>query len=211
MKLLIGSKNRDKFTEISEIFTELEIELVSGADLRDLPDVLEDADTIEGNAIKKAREMAMESGMVTLADDTGLFVDTLSGNPGVYSARYAGERCSYRDNRLKLLKEMQNKQVRTARFVTVAALADAKGNLLATTTGKVEGEIILKERGNKGFGYDSIFLCHETGLTFAEMDSEQKHQVSHRGRAIRKMIDLLKNLKNNKRSDYGKSKNIQAI
>jgi len=106
MKILIGTKNRDKFSEIREILSDLDFELLSAADFDDLPDVVEDKDTIEGNAIKKAEEMALRSKMYVLADDTGLFVDALDGDPGVYSARYAGETCSYRDNRMKLLDEM---------------------------------------------------------------------------------------------------------
>jgi XTP/dITP diphosphohydrolase len=194
MKLLIGTKNRDKYSEIREILSGLGFELLSAADFDDLPDVIEDRDTIAGNAIKKAEEMALRSGMYVLADDTGLFVDALDGDPGVYSARYAGESCSYRDNRMKLLKEMTDISERNASFRTVVAFADEKGKVVFTTEGKVDGEIIRTERGDKGFGYDSIFLCHETGKTFAEMSSEEKHGISHRGRAFRKMIIKLKEI-----------------
>ncbi|MCF7913043.1 MAG: RdgB/HAM1 family non-canonical purine NTP pyrophosphatase [Candidatus Cloacimonetes bacterium] len=188
MQILIGTKNRDKFSEIREILSDLDLELVSAADLDQLPDVIEDRDTITGNAIKKAEEMAIRSAMYVLADDTGLFVEALSGAPGVYSARYAGEDCSYRDNRVKLLREMSGMQERNASFRTVVALANSDGEVIATAEGIVEGEIILEERGDNGFGYDSIFLCHETGKTFAEMGSEEKHKISHRGRAFRKML-----------------------
>lgn len=194
MKILIGTKNRDKFSEIREILSDLDFELLSAADFDDLPDVVEDKDTIEGNAIKKAEEMAQHSKMYVLADDTGLFVDALGGDPGVYSARYAGETCSYRDNRLKLLAEMTNITERNASFRTVVALADANGKVIATAEGKVDGEIIFEEKGDNGFGYDSIFLCHETGKTFAEMSSEEKHKISHRGRAFKKMIEIIKDI-----------------
>jgi len=194
MKILIGTKNRDKFSEIREILSGLDFELLSAADFDDLPDVVEDKDTIEGNAIKKAEEMAMRSGMYVLADDTGLFVDALGGDPGVYSARYAGETCSYRDNRMKLLDEMTGITERNASFRTVVALADDKGKVLATVEGEVEGEIIFEEKGDKGFGYDSIFLCNETGKTFAEMSSDDKHKISHRGRAFKKMLTKIKEL-----------------
>ena len=194
MKILIGTKNRDKFSEIREILSGLDIELLSAADFDEFPDVVEDKDTIEGNAIKKAEEMATRSRMYVLADDTGLFVDALGGDPGVYSARYAGETCSYRDNRMKLLDEMTGITERNASFRTVVALADDIGKVLATVEGRVEGKIIFEEKGNKGFGYDSIFLCHETGKTFAEMSSDDKHKISHRGRAFKKMLTKIKEL-----------------
>ena len=194
MKILIGTKNRDKFSEIREILSGLDFELLSAADFDEFPDVVEDKDTIEGNAIKKAEEMAERSGMYVLADDTGLFVDALGGDPGVYSARYAGETCSYRDNRMKLLDEMTGITERNASFRTVVALADDIGKVLATVEGRVEGKIIFEEKGNKGFGYDSIFLCHETGKTFAEMSSDDKHKISHRGRAFKKMLTKIKEL-----------------
>ena len=194
MKILIGTKNRDKFSEIREILSGLDFELLSAADFDEFPDVVEDKDTIEGNAIKKAEEMATRSRMYVLADDTGLFVDALGGDPGVYSARYAGETCSYRDNRMKLLDEMTGITERNASFRTVVALADDKGKVIATVEGEVEGEIIFEEKGDKGFGYDSIFLCHETGKTFAEMSSDDKHKISHRGRAFKKMLTKIKEL-----------------
>jgi len=194
MKILIGTKNRDKFSEIREILSGLDFELLSAADFDEFPDVVEDKDTIEGNAIKKAEEMATRSRMYVLADDTGLFVDALGGDPGVYSARYAGETCSYRDNRMKLLDEMTGITERNASFRTVVALADDIGKVLATVEGRVEGKIIFEEKGNKGFGYDSIFLCHETGKTFAEMSSDDKHKISHRGRAFKKMLTKIKEL-----------------
>jgi len=194
MKILIGTKNRDKYSEIREILSGLDFELLSAADFDNLPDVIEDRDTIAGNANKKAEEMALLAGMYVLADDTGLFVDALDGEPGVYSARYAGESCSYKDNRVKLLKEMTDIKERNACFRTVVALADAKGKVIASVEGKVDGEIIREERGDKGFGYDSIFLCHETGKTFAEMSSEEKHGISHRGRAFKKMMIKIKEI-----------------
>lgn len=194
MKLLIGSKNPDKIAEIKEILADLPLKLLSAADISNLPDVIEDKDTIEDNARKKASEMAKNSGMYTLADDTGLFVESLGNMPGVYSARYAGENCSYRDNRKKLLKELQGSGLREACFKTVAALADPQGKILATVEGQIDGEITSKEIGDKGFGYDSIFYAYEVKKTFAEMTSEQKHQFSHRGRALRKMRDKLKKL-----------------
>ncbi len=191
MKLLIGTKNKDKFNEIRDILSDLDLELISASDIADLPDVVEDRETIEGNAIKKAQEMALHSGLHVLADDTGLFVDALDGAPGVYSARYAGYDCTYKDNRRKLLNEMENIQDRSACFRTVAAFVDDRGELITTAEGEVNGVIIREERGNHGFGYDSIFLCKETDKTFAEMSGDEKHLVSHRGRALRKMMNVI--------------------
>lgn len=194
MRFLAGTKNKDKFAEIKEILEELKIELISAADLNDLPDVEEDAPDIAGNAIKKACEFGRRSKLYTLADDTGLFVESLNGEPGVYSARYAGINCSYADNRNKLLYEMKDSKNRTACFRTVVALADPMGKLIATTEGRVDGEITHQEKGLHGFGYDSIFYSHELKKTFAEMDSEEKHQISHRGRALAKMKLLIRDL-----------------
>jgi len=167
------------------------LEILAASDIAELPDVVEDRDTIEGNAIKKAKEMALVSKCYTLADDTGLFVDALDGAPGVYAARYAGENCSYLDNRQKMLREMKGQKIRSARFKTSVALVDDKGNLHHTTEGIVEGEITEKEIGDKGFGYDNIFYSKEASKTFGEMQGNEKHAISHRGRAFRKMLPFI--------------------
>lgn len=190
MKLLIASRNKDKIREIRGVLKEVDFEFITASDIPDLPDVIEDRDTIEGNAIKKAVECAKESGLLTLADDTGLFVDELNGVPGVYSSRYAGEECTYKNNRTKLLKAMKNIKNREAQFRTVVALASSEG-LIGTATGEVKGIITTKEFGNNGFGYDPIFRSVETGKTFGEMTEIEKHKISHRGRAFRKIIPIL--------------------
>jgi XTP/dITP diphosphohydrolase len=194
MKILIGTGNKDKFAEIADILSELKMELLFAGDNPDLPDVIEDKETIRDNAIKKACELAGISGIYTLSDDTGLFVDALGGEPGVYSARFAGENCSYRDNREKLLHLLEGITERSASFRTVVALADTAGELLATTEGCVPGKITEQEIGVQGFGYDSIFFCSETGKTFGEMDADEKHLISHRGKAFRKMIAIIREL-----------------
>lgn len=191
MKLMIASKNKDKIAEIAELLSELEVELISAADFDEIPDVIEDKDTIEGNAIKKATEIAAHTGLLTMADDTGLFVKSLCGAPGVYSARYAGESASYKDNRDKMLVAMKSEEQREAYFQTVVALATPE-KLVGICYGKVLGSITTKEIGAHGFGYDSIFLAEETGKTFAEMGSDEKHAISHRGRALEKFKPLLK-------------------
>lgn len=187
MKLLIATRNKDKIIEINEILKDLDLEIVSAFDIHGMPDVIEDRDTIEGNAIKKAEECAAFSGLLTLADDTGLFVDALDGKPGVFAARFAGEDCTYKDNREKMLQEMKDKTNRKAQFRTVVAFASPAG-VITTAEGKVDGTITDKEIGNGGFGYDAIFRAVETGKTFGEMSQSEKEKISHRGRAFRNIL-----------------------
>ena len=191
MKLLIASRNKDKILEIKENLLGLNLNIVSALDFPELPDIVEDKDTIAENAIKKATECARFSGMLTIADDTGFFVEHLGGKPGVYAARYAGENCTYADNRNKMLKAMNGKINRTAEFRTVVALA-SPNYLIGTSEGKVPGKVTEREIGNLGFGYDPIFRADETGKTFGEMPKAEKHLISHRGKAIRKIIPVLK-------------------
>lgn len=190
MKLLIASRNKDKISEIKEILKDIDLEIVTALDFPNLPEVIEDKDTIEGNAIKKAEECAKFTGLLTIADDTGFFVDSLKGEPGVYAARYAGENCTYKDNRVKLLHKMKGISIRKAEFRTVVALFSQK-ELIGTAAGKVDGTITEKEIGNRGFGYDPIFRVDETGKTFGEMTDPEKHKISHRGRAFRNIIPML--------------------
>ncbi len=198
LTVLLGTHNRDKVREIKEIMSSLpQVKILSADDVPNVPDVIEDGDTIEANAIKKATEIAQATGYLTLSDDTGLFVDALDGQPGVMAARFAGEGCSYRDNRLKMLSEMRGKEDRVARFSTVVALAGPQG-LVGTATGSVEGLITEEERGENGFGYDAVFEAIETGKTFGEMGEAAKHEISHRGRAFRNILPLLDELINTK-------------
>jgi len=191
MKLLLATRNEDKVIEIKEILKDLDVEIVSASQFPNMPDVIEDKNTIKGNSIKKATECAEYSNLLTIADDTGLFVDALDGKPGVYAARFAGEDCSYKDNRVKMLKEMKNVSNKNAQFRTVCALVSLDG-LIATTEGIVEGKITEDEFGNNGFGYDAIFKADETGRTFGEMTQTEKETISHRSRAFNKMIPIIK-------------------
>jgi len=191
-QIVIASRNKDKIIEIKEILAGLDFEFVPALDFPNLPDVIENKDTIAGNAIKKAMETSQNTGMLALADDTGFFVDALGGAPGVYAARYAGEVCSYKDNREKMLREMKGQNNRKAQFRTVVALASPTG-LIGTAEGKVEGTITLQDEGEGGFGYDPIFRADETGKTFGEMNNHDKNKISHRGRAFRNIIPLLEN------------------
>lgn len=183
MKILIASRNAHKIQEIREIFDLPGVEWVSTAEFPDLHDVVEDGDTFEANAVKKATELARATGLWALADDSGLEVAALGNAPGVYSARYAGEPCNHANNNAKLLRELAGKNDRSARFRCVAALSDPAGRA-ETVSGSCPGHIIEKVRGAKGFGYDPLFVPEGHDRTFAEMGNELKNTMSHRGRAM---------------------------
>jgi len=191
LKLLLATGNSDKIKEIKEILSNLPVEIFTKNDFEDFPDVEEDGKTLEENASKKALEIAVKYNMHTLADDTGFFVTALNGAPGIYAARYAGENCSYQDNRYKMLREMKGKTDRSAYFETATALS-APDKIIAVTHGRVNGKIATKEIGNGKFGYDPIFMVENTGKTFAEMPAQQKNKISHRARALEKMKNTLK-------------------
>jgi XTP/dITP diphosphohydrolase len=196
MKLVIATRNAHKLDEIHDIFDFANLEVLSAFDFPDVPDVVEDGKTLEDNAKKKAVEIALATGCWALADDSGLEVNALNGAPGVYSARYAGEHCSYADNNARLLKELAGKTDRSARFRTVIALSDPGGNV-QTVAGECPGVIIGEQRGTNGFGYDPLFVPSGYSETFAELSAEVKNRISHRAKALHKAQDawsgLLKN------------------
>ena len=183
MKILIASRNAHKIQEIREIFDLPGVEWVSTAEFPDLHDVIEDGDTFEANALKKATELARVTGLWALADDSGLEVTALGNAPGVWSARYAGEPCNHANNNAKLLRELAGKTDRSARFRCVAALSDPTGRA-ETVSGACPGRIVDALRGAQGFGYDPLFVPDGYDRTFAEMGNAQKNQLSHRGRAL---------------------------
>ncbi len=191
MKLAIATNNQHKLQEIRAILGDSFEELLSLKDLGIDVDVEETGSTLEENALIKARAILALSGIATLADDTGLMVDALNGAPGVYSARYAGEEHDDAKNRALLLKNLDGVKDRSAHFATVIALCYPDGKTL-TASGRVNGEILLSERGTEGFGYDSLFFSTELGKTFAEATQAEKNSVSHRGRALRAMLELVK-------------------
>ncbi|MDR9416449.1 MAG: RdgB/HAM1 family non-canonical purine NTP pyrophosphatase, partial [Gracilimonas sp.] len=154
-KLVIASRNPHKIEEMQQILQPLGIEVLSTQDYPDLKEVVEDQETLQGNALKKARYVAKETGLPALSDDTGLEVKALNGAPGVYSARYAGEQASYQDNVEKLLKALNDTSERSAQFRTVVALVSTKKEF--TFEGICKGEILTEQKGNKGFGYDPVF------------------------------------------------------
>ena len=185
--ILVASHNPDKAAEIKTIFESTGVQVQTLDAFKKAPEVVENGNTLEENALKKAHEIYDFTGIPTLADDTGLEVDALNGAPGIYSARFAGENATYDDNVNKLLVEMETvaDKNRTARFRTVAAFYD--GTHTITSDGAVEGIILRSRRGDGGFGYDPVFESLETKQTFAEMTSNAKNAISHRGRALRKL------------------------
>lgn len=184
MKLVIATRNKHKLEEIRAIFHQPALEIVSAFDFPDIPDVEEDGQTFEANAVKKAVTLATATGFWALADDSGLEVDALNGAPGVYSARYAGEPVNYKANNEKLLEEMMVVGDRTARFRCVIALSSPTG-VARTVEGSCEGSIGFEECGEGGFGYDPVFIPEGHTLTFAELEPEAKNAISHRGLALR--------------------------
>lgn len=183
MKLVIATRNRHKLEEIHAIFDFQGLEVCSAFDFPHIPDVVEDGATLEANAIKKAAEICQATGLPALADDSGLEVEALNGEPGVYSARWSGEGCTYHDNNLKLLRELAGKANRRARFRTVIALA-LPGETPQTVEGSVQGRIIEELRGDPGLGYDPLFMPDGYNRTFAELPAEVKNRISHRARAL---------------------------
>lgn len=183
MKLLIATRNAHKLDEIRAILRVPGLELVCLADLPDTHEVEEDAETFEGNAVKKAVEMSAATGLWTMADDSGLEVDTLGGAPGVRSARYAGEPVSYAANNALLLRELRGVANRRARFRCAVALA-IPGERVRTVEGRCEGRIIETLSGSNGFGYDPLFIPDGYEQTFAEMPSALKNRISHRAAAL---------------------------
>lgn len=199
-EILLATRNPDKVRELTALLGDLRIRIRTMADFPTAPEVEEDGATCEANALKKAREIASATGIPSVADDTGLEVDALGGRPGVFAARYAGEGATYEDNCRKLLKELNGVPParRTARFVTVAALAMPNGHC-RTATGTLVGVIAEGCAGSQGFGYDPVFFVPELGRTLAELTAEEKNRISHRAKAFRSMADILRPLVAGKR------------
>ena len=171
---------------------ELGLQILSLNDFSDIPEIEEDGKTFKENALKKARFYSTYFNQLTLADDSGLEVETLKGMPGVHSARYSGERASAQENNQKLLREMEGipTSKRGARFKCVMALVSTNGRQ-AVTEGVCRGRIGFKEVGRRGFGYDPLFILPNCGKTMAQLSIEEKNRISHRGKALRKLRRLL--------------------
>ena len=189
MKLIFATHNKNKTKEVKSMMPS-HIELLSLDDINFHTEIEENATTLEGNALLKAKTIFEKTGINCFADDSGLLVDALNGAPGVYSARYAGSQKNDEDNMQKLLHELKDKTNRKAHFKTVMALIiDGKEYLFE---GKIEGEIIQEKIGTNGFGYDPIFVPDKFKETFAQLDADTKNKISHRARALQKMLEFLK-------------------
>ncbi|MBN1904796.1 MAG: XTP/dITP diphosphatase [Deltaproteobacteria bacterium] len=186
ISVVIATRNRGKVEEIRGLLHGYDVEIKTLDDFNPIPEVIENGKSFESNALLKASFTAKALGLPAIADDSGLVVDALNGAPGVYSARYAGDKATDAENNLKLLKELKGVENRDARFETVVAIAMPKGDTL-TYTGKVEGVILEAPDGNMGFGYDPLFYYPRFSKTFAQMTNEEKNKISHRGMAFRKL------------------------
>ena len=192
MEIVLATHNLDKCKELQKSFNNANIKVYTLQDFPKIGEIIEDGDTLEENAFIKSRTVYNLTKIPAISDDTGLFVDALNGEPGIFAARYAGEGCSYSDNVNKLLIEMKNIDIslRTATFKTVVTYVSKDLELVAE--GSVQGSITEKPKGNKGFGYDPIFYVTELKKTFAEMDIDEKQKISHRSRSINNLQQLFK-------------------
>ena len=189
MKLVFATNNRHKLQEVRDIVGD-RVEVLSLADIDCHDDIPETADTLQGNALIKARQIYEKYGLDCFADDTGLEVEALDGAPGVYSARYAGEECDSEANMRKLLENLTGKTNRNAQFRTVIALIINGEEMLFN--GIVKGTIATEKKGDSGFGYDPVFVPEGHSESFAQMSSEMKNSMSHRFRATKELGDYLK-------------------
>ncbi|MGE5458528.1 MAG: RdgB/HAM1 family non-canonical purine NTP pyrophosphatase [Methanococcaceae archaeon] len=191
-KIIFASGNKGKVTEVRRILGDSKLEIISLHDLEDVPEIIEDGETYEANARIKAEIIFRKFGLPVLADDSGLSVELLQGRPGVHSARYAFEGCSYEDNNNKLLSELSVfEPPYKAKFVTCAVYMD-KDNY-CYSIGELPGKIITELRGTNGFGYDPVFIPEGFDSTLAEMTSAEKNNISHRSKAF---MDLKKKIVN---------------
>lgn len=188
-ELVFATNNKHKLQEVSEMLDGIVL-IKSLNDIGLAGDIPETADTLDGNALQKAQWVYERTGLDCFADDTGLEVETLDGRPGVYSARYAGEHCSFDDNINKMLSEMQGKTNRRACFRTVICLIE--NGEPRYFEGRVDGQILTERYGKEGFGYDPIFMPDRFAVSFAEMPLEVKNHISHRGKAVAKLVEYLK-------------------
>ena len=192
MEIILATHNLDKCKELQKAFKGDKIKIYTLNDFPEIGEIIEDGITLEENAFIKSRTVFNLTNIPTVSDDTGLEVEALNGQPGIYSARYAGENCSYYDNVHKLIDEMKNisDKYRSAEFKTVVTYVSK--NLELVAEGSVKGTITRKPIGRKGFGYDPIFYVLGQNKTFAEMDINEKENCSHRGKAIANLKRLFK-------------------
>ncbi|QDS35148.1 XTP/dITP diphosphatase [Brevibacillus brevis] len=192
-KVVLATRNQGKVKEFNRLFADAGWEGISLTEFDGVPEVVEDKDTFEGNALKKAIEISTYLKMPALGDDSGLEVDALEGRPGVYSARFAGEEATDEQNWRKLLKELEevSTQERTARFrCTLALVIPGEEPIIAT--GACEGVIAREPKGTNGFGYDPVFYIPSMDKMMAELMPEEKNQISHRARAMQQLLEIIK-------------------
>jgi len=191
LQIVLATHNRGKMKEMSSILAHLPVKLLTLDDFPQIGEIPETGETLKENAFIKAETVHQKTGLPALADDTGLEVDALDGAPGVHSSRYDGETATFEDNCRKMLEEMDGipTEERTAQFHTVIAFVSSSGN--EWTEGMVEGRILEKKQGDGGFGYDPLFYYTPLKKTFAELNSEQKNNISHRGKALRNFCQIL--------------------
>ena len=196
MKILLATQNKGKAAEFQELLADSDIEVCSLLDFPDREDIEETGQTFAENALLKAREAMKKTGLVTLADDSGLEVEALKGAPGIYSARFAGEQGNAMKNIDKLLLLMEDvpEEKRGARFRCSLAIVTPDGREFLLE-GKVEGKILRRRQGESGFGYDPVFFLPASGRTMAELSSAQKNEISHRAQAFRQALPILQELK----------------
>ena len=192
-KIIFATGNQNKMKEIREILADMDVEIVSMKEAGIHADIVEDGNSFEENAEIKATTICEMTGEITLADDSGLEIDYLNKEPGIYSARYMGEDTSYRIKNGNLIQRLEGvpDEKRTARFVCAVAAAFPDGTV-KTVRETMEGRIGYEEKGENGFGYDPIFYLPEYGCTSAELSMEEKNKISHRGKALRAIRDVLK-------------------
>ena len=193
-KIIIASSNKHKISEISIKIQPFFNEILSLTDFPEIGEIIEDGNTIEENSFIKSRTAFEHTKIASIADDTILEVDALNGDPGLFTARYAGENATYEENMTKLLERLDGIEdsYRTARFRTIISYVDGKDDF--HVEGSIEGKILNTRVGNNGFGYDPIFYSTELNLSLAEMDSDQKNKISHRGLAIKKFVSKIQQL-----------------
>lgn len=191
-KIIFATGNENKMREIRQIMGDMPVEILSLKQAGISADIVEDGTTFEENALIKAKAIAEITNEIVLADDSGLEIDALNKEPGIYSARYMGEDTSYHIKNQNLIERLEGieEEKRTARFVCAIAAAFPKGEVL-TTIGTIEGRIAHEEKGENGFGYDPIFYVPEFDCTTAELSDEEKNRISHRGNALRAMKEKL--------------------
>ena len=192
-EIIIATRNEGKVTEFRELFKESFKKVLSLNDFENVPEIVEDRDSFRGNALKKAETISKMFNRTALADDSGLVVDSLGGEPGIYSARYAGEDADDEENIIKLLKNMEGKKDRKAKFVCALAIVFPDGNS-EVFEGECHGEITEMKIGTNGFGYDPVFYLSQYKKTMAEISPEIKNSISHRSESAKQLIDYLKNI-----------------